>query len=106
MNAINIKQTLITAFWSVSFLLPCIYLPAQQKPGDAVSDTTLFQETFRPQYHLTPVRGWVNDPTALVYVDGLYQVNKRLAVSNDLIHWQREDHPHNFNKKDSVGEMS
>jgi sucrose-6-phosphate hydrolase SacC (GH32 family) len=106
MNAINIKQTLITAFWSVSFLLPCIYLPAQQPPEDAVSDTTLFQETFRPQFHLTPVTGWVNDPTALVYVDGLYQVNKRLAVSTDLIHWQREEHPHSFNTKDSVGEMS
>src|SRR5436305_1135980 len=106
MNGIDIKQALITAFCSVSFLLPCTHLPAQQKPEDVVSDTTLFQETFRPQYHLTPVTGWVNDPTALVYVDGLYQVNKRLAVSTDLIHWQREEHPHSFDGKDSVGEMS
>lgn len=47
-----------------------------------------FTEKYRPQYHLTPIQGALFDPTALVYVNGQYQVNRRLATSNDLIHWK------------------
>ncbi len=75
-------------------------------PVPASQTDSLFREKFRPQYHLTPITGWVNDPTALVYVDGYYQFNKRLAVSKDLIHWERENIQKRFNTKDSVAEMS
>lgn len=93
---------LLYGICALSLLRP-LSLSAQQKDK---SDTPLFQEKFRPQFHLTPVKGWVNDPTALVYVNGLYQVNKRLAVSTDLIHWKLEMLPNGFNPNDSVGEMS
>jgi sucrose-6-phosphate hydrolase SacC (GH32 family) len=47
-----------------------------------------FKEIYRPQYHLTPIQGALFDPTALVYVNGQYQVNRKLATSTDLIHWK------------------
>jgi sucrose-6-phosphate hydrolase SacC (GH32 family) len=79
-------------------------IQAQHK--SVTSASTYFNEQWRPRYHLTPIKGWVNDPTALVYVNGLYQVNKRMAVSRDLIHWKRSDRKNLYNQKDSVGEMS
>ena len=51
-------------------------------------DTILYHEKYRPQYHLTTPKGALFDPTALVYVNGFYQVNRRLAISNDLVHWK------------------
>ena len=75
-------------------------------PVTAPHPDSLFNEKFRPQYHLTPISGWVNDPTALVYVDGYYHFNKGLAVSKDLIHWERANIQKPFNSNDSVAEMS
>ncbi|KAL0486165.1 beta-fructofuranosidase [Acrasis kona] len=68
-----------------------------------------FNETYRPQFHFTPARGWMNDPNGLVYVkeqDGtgwyhlFYQYNTLgekspgnigwgHAKSQDLVHWDR-----------------
>jgi sucrose-6-phosphate hydrolase SacC (GH32 family) len=89
------------------FLITCsISVCAQANLPVSGANDTLFNEKFRPQYHLTPVKGWVNDPTALVYVDGYYHFNKGLAVSKDLIHWERSDIHNSFNSKDTVAEMS
>ena len=51
-------------------------------------DTILYHEIYRPQYHLTTPKGALFDPTALVYVNGYYHVNRRLATSDDLVHWK------------------
>ena len=64
----------------------------------------LIDEKFRPLYHHTPKRGWMNDPNGMFYKDGIwnlyYQYNPYGSMwgnmhwghstSTDLIHWKDE----------------
>lgn len=61
-------------------------------------------ENFRPQYHYSPERHWMNDPNGLVYYEGEYHLFYQYspfdnlphfdkmhwghAVSSDLVHWE------------------
>jgi len=61
-------------------------------------------ERFRPQFHFSMRRGWINDPNGLVYYDGLYHLfcqhhphdtswgpmHWSHATSPDLIHWTEQ----------------
>lgn len=60
------------------------------------------KEQFRPDYHFTPQKGWMNDPNGMFYLDGEYHLffqhypdstiwgpmHWGHAVSTDLVNWE------------------
>src|SRR5579871_2097633 len=63
----------------------------------------LYDETYRPQFHFSPQRNWMNDTNGLVYYRGNYHLFFQHnpvgiewgnmtwghAVSKDLVHWEQ-----------------
>ena len=74
----------------------------EMKQSDAFD--TANREKFRPQYHHTPVYGWMNDPNGMFYKDGVYHLYYQWnpygsmwenmtwghSTSKDLIHWEAQ----------------
>ncbi|MCQ2219866.1 MAG: GH32 C-terminal domain-containing protein [Prevotella sp.] len=77
----------------------CICFKKMEQNNDA--DFKLIDEPFRPTFHHTPKRGWMNDPNGMFYKDGVwhlyYQYNPygsmwgnmhwAHSTSTDLINW-------------------
>lgn len=68
--------------------------------------STGYDQVYRPQFHFTSRRNWINDPNGMVHYDGEYHLffqHNPLgntwgnmtwghAVSTDMIHWKQIDH--------------
>lgn len=65
---------------------------------------TYYKEPYRPQFHFTPEKKWMNDPNGMVYYRGIYHLFYQYypedivwgpmhwghATSKDLIHWNHK----------------
>lgn len=62
-----------------------------------------YREKYRPQFHFTAKKNWLNDPNGLVFYDGVYHMFFQYmpphrhgaykdwghAISKDLVHWEQ-----------------
>lgn len=69
-----------------------------------VDSTQYYKEPFRPQFHFSPEKKWMNDPNGMLYYKGTYHLYYQYypedivwgpmhwghATSTDLIHWQHK----------------
>jgi beta-fructofuranosidase len=78
-------------------------LPVLAVEAQSLSDAAIARDPMRPQYHLLPAHGWMNDPCGPIYWRGkyhmFYQYNDAPmsgvklwahATSPDMVHWYRE----------------
>ncbi|MFV8391669.1 glycoside hydrolase family 32 protein [Flavobacterium sp. LB2P6] len=66
-----------------------------------IDSTETYKEPFRPQFHFSPEKKWMNDPNGMVFYKGIYHLFYQYypddivwgpmhwghATSTDLIHW-------------------
>lgn len=97
----NFKTIILPfAFGVVAVLLNSCTTSKNKRPYNLSTDTTM--EKYRPHFHFTPQKMWMNDPNGMVYYDGEYHLFYQYfpdstvwgpmhwghAVSEDLVNWQ------------------
>ena len=78
-------------------------LPALAVQAQSLSDAAIARDPMRPQYHLLPKHGWMNDPCGPIFWKGRYHMFLQYndepvsavklwahATSPDMVHWRRE----------------
>ncbi len=79
-----------------------ITIPTSEKIS--VDSTVYYKEPFRPQFHFSPEKHWMNDPNGMIYYKGIYHLFYQYypndivwgpmhwghATSTDLIHWKHK----------------
>lgn len=106
------KQTIEAAFigWIDGIALWNSFLPDERvaalsglKAIKTDGLPTYYAEKYRPQFHFTAKKNWLNDPNGLVYYNGVYHLFFQYmpphrygaykdwghAISKDLVHWEQ-----------------
>lgn len=85
-------------------VMSCLPEKAEKKEIETVSEV-LYSEAYRPQYHFTTKKNWINDPNGLIKHNGLYHLYYQYnpfgsqwghmswghATSKDLLHWEEQE---------------
>jgi fructan beta-fructosidase len=80
-----------------------ITIPSSEKIS--VSSSAYYKEPFRPQFHFSPEKHWMNDPNGMIYYKGIYHLFYQYypkdivwgpmhwghATSTDLVHWKHKE---------------
>lgn len=75
---------------------PADYLAELQDrtPLEPVMVPDQFTQKFRPQFHFSPIKGWIGDPDGTIHYKGKYHLFWwGHAESPDLVHWQQRPFP-------------
>lgn len=94
----------ITLFLVFMTLISCKNKKQKQSPIANTIMTDYYKEPYRPQFHFSPEKHWMNDPNGMVYHQGVYHLFYQYypngivwgpmhwghATSQDLIHWSHK----------------
>lgn len=97
-------KPIIIAALAMTLSIPVLSAEDSVAKGQTAEQQPLYHETYRPQFHFSPKRGWVGDPTGLIKTDdGLFHIYWwGHATSPDLVHFT-EISPRSFvNVPDSI----
>jgi len=97
-------QNPLLPFVSETLLAGLLFVAGCSPSSDDDPTAPTFEEPYRPQFHYTPPRNWMNDPNGLVYHEGTYHLfhqynpegstwghmNWYHATSPDLVHWSHQ----------------
>lgn len=101
-------------FVSILLIVLSFYSCSKKKESDTINidsyakitvdSSKTNKEPYRPQFHFTPEKKWMNDPNGMVYYKGIYHLFYQYypddivwgpmhwghATSKDLIHWEHQ----------------
>ena len=71
-------------------ILGALLLAGTLSAGAQMNSDSLYKEPYRPQYHFSPEKGWIGDPSGFMYYQGKYHMYWWGKVeSTDLVHYQQ-----------------
>ena len=87
-------------FLILPFFMTCLNAQSQVQPDANLTNENLY----RPRFHFTPAKGWMNDPNGMVFLNGQYHLffqhypdgtvwgpmHWGHATSSDLVQWNEQ----------------